>query len=170
MRLSRLFVISLMMLSAATGRAQDGANAQAVLPVLACFTDSWNSHDMRSFGQCFAPDADFVNVTGQWWKGRAALEKNHAYLHGTIDVNDTAGVTLLARSHGIFKNSTLSFTSRESRFARPDLAIVHASWTMTGDARTAEPRTGLMTLVVANNDGNWRIVAVHNVEIARRVS
>ena len=44
---------------------------------------------MTSFGQCFAVDADFVNVTAQWWKGRHALQKNHAYLHGTIDVSDT---------------------------------------------------------------------------------
>src|SRR6266705_888076 len=169
MRLSRVFVHSLIMLSAATGLAQDALTAQTILPTLTCFTDSWNRHDMRLFGECFAPDADFVNVTGQWWKGRAALEKNHAYLHGTIDVNDTAGVTLLPRAHGIFKNSTLSFTSNEVRFARPDLAIVHATWSMTGDARTAEPRRGLMTLVVANNNGNWLIVAVHNVEIARTV-
>ena len=115
------------------------------------------------------PDADFGNVTAQWWKGRAELEKNHAYLHGTIDVTDTTGVTVPARAYGIFKVTTLSFTSREVRFVRPDLAIVHASWRMTDDARTPEPRTGLMTLVLTTQSGSWQIVAVHNIEIARTV-
>ena len=169
MRIIGAIVASFILCHATTGHAQGSSAEQSVLPALTCFTDSWNRHDMRSFGQCFAPDADFVNVTAQWWKGRAELEKNHAYLHGTIDVTDTTGVTVPARAYGIFKVTTLSFTSTEVRFVRPDLAIVHASWRMTDDARTPEPRTGLMTLVLTTQGGSWQIVAVHNIEIARTV-
>ena len=40
---------------------------------------------------------------------------------------------------------------------------------MSGDARTPEPRTGMMTLVVNNESGRWYIAAVQNTEIARTV-
>jgi len=39
---------------------------------------------MDAFGRLFTPDADFVNVAGSWWKGRVAIQHNHAYSHGTI--------------------------------------------------------------------------------------
>jgi SnoaL-like domain len=39
--------------------------------------DAWNSHDMRRFAACFAADADFVNVVGAWWRGRAEIEEKH---------------------------------------------------------------------------------------------
>ena len=48
--------------------------------------------DMSAFGQLFAPNADFVNVTGSWWKGRASIQQHHAYSHGTIPKADAAVV------------------------------------------------------------------------------
>lgn len=149
-------------------RAQ-GPSADEVTRVLSCFTDSWNRHDMRAFGECFASNADFVNVTSQWWQGRDALVKNHAYLHGTIDASDTTDVRIPPRNHGIFKATDWTFNSINVRFVRPDLAVVHATWRMTGDARTPEPRTGLMTLVITSDAGHWKIAAAHNTEIARTV-
>jgi hypothetical protein len=103
-------VVVLVLMLSPTSHALAQPPEEAVSRALACFADSWNRHDMTSFGQCFSSDADFVNVTAQWWKGRHALQTNHAYLHGTIDVSDTTDVTVPPRSHGIFKTSTLTFT------------------------------------------------------------
>ena len=167
MRTAIIVVLVIMLFPAAPALAQ--SPEEAVSRALACFADSWNRHDMTAFGQCFAGDADFVNVTAQWWKGRYALQKNHAYLHGTIDVSDTTDVTVPRRGYGIFKTSTLTFTPPAMRVARPDLAVARASWQMTGDTRTPEARSGVMMVVVTNDGGVWRIVAVHNTEIARTV-
>lgn len=41
----------------------------------------WHRHDMPSFARLYAPDADFVNVIGQWLRGRAAIETQHVLLH-----------------------------------------------------------------------------------------
>jgi ketosteroid isomerase-like protein len=169
MRLIRAIAATFVLAYSATGLSQDAPAEQAVLRATSCFTDAWNRHDMRAFGLCFAPDADFVNVTAQWWKGRPALEKNHAYLHGTIEASDASGVTVQLRGHGIFSGTSLTFTSTDVRFVRPDLAVVHTTWRMTDDARTPEPRTGVMTLVVLSNASGWQITAVHNTEIARTV-
>jgi uncharacterized protein (TIGR02246 family) len=160
-----LVVIILVPAANAQGQSPD----EAVTRALGCFADGWNRHDMTAFGQCFAADADFVNVTAQWWKGRSAIQKNHAYLHGTVAVSDASDVTVPPRSHGIFKTSTLTFTSTAMRLARPDLAIARASWQMTGDTRTPAPRSGVMMLVVVNQGDGWHIVAVQNTEIARTV-
>jgi uncharacterized protein (TIGR02246 family) len=48
------------------------------------FSESWNTHDMARFAGLFAPDADFVNVVGMWWKNREEIEKAHAYSHSTF--------------------------------------------------------------------------------------
>jgi hypothetical protein len=110
-----------------------------------------------------------VNVTAQWWKGRPVIQKNHAFLHGTVAVSDTTDVTVPPRSYGIFKTSSLSFTSTAMRVSRSDLAIARASWRMSGDTRTPEARSGVMMVVVVNEEGGWHIVAVQNTEIARAV-
>ena len=124
---------------------------------------------MVAFGQCFTLDADFVNVTATWWRGRDSIQKNHAYLLGIIERTDIAGITMPPQSHGIFKATTLTFKSTELRFLRPDVGIARVAWQITGDARTPQPRNGLLMLVVTNNDGRWLIAAVQNTEIARTV-
>ena len=123
---------------------------------------------MVAFGQCFASDADFVNDTGRWWKGRATIQKNHSFMHGTIDRADST-VTFPPSLYGIYKSSTLRFTSIAVRILRPDTCIAHAAWQITGDARTPEPRTGMMTIVVNNETGRWYIVALQNTETPRAV-
>jgi len=64
----------------------------------------------------------------------------------------------------------VTFATIDLRLPRPDLAISHTSWQMTGDARTAEFRTGMMTLSSAMIRGRWQIVASQNTEVDRKVS
>jgi uncharacterized protein (TIGR02246 family) len=70
---------------------------------------------MDAFGKLFAIDADFVNVAGNWWKGRQEIQMQHAYSHGTIPA-DTPGFEEVRRYYGIFKTSTLRFTQVDVRF------------------------------------------------------
>ena len=58
----KILIITVFMLSTPTGVAAD----EPVDAALACFSQAWNHHDMRAFGECFAADADFVNVTTHW--------------------------------------------------------------------------------------------------------
>jgi hypothetical protein len=51
----------------------------------------------------------------------------------------------------------------------PNLAIAHGAWTMRGDARTAEPRRGMMTFTIIRDGDNWLYEAVQNTEINRPV-
>jgi len=148
------------------GEAQDAAATAAVTRAINCFSDSWNAHDMSAFGQCFAADADFVNDTGRLWKGRTVIQKNHAFMHGAIDA---AEVTMPPLLYGICKASTFKFTTITTRFLRPDTCVAHGAWQITGDTRTAEPRSGMMTIIVNNDAGHWYITALQNTEIPRIV-
>jgi len=42
------------------------------------FANAWNPHDMESFALLFAPDEEFINVTGQWWQGREFARRKPA--------------------------------------------------------------------------------------------
>lgn len=137
-----------------------------VRQVVGSFAETWNLHDMEAFGRLFAPDADFVNVAGDWWKGRQAIQRHHAYSHGTIPA-DTPGEPLPL--YGIFKTSTLRFTEIDVRFLRKDVAVAHASCELLGDARTANLRHCLITFVLTQQDGGWLIAAAQNTEINRTV-
>ena len=131
------------------------------------FANTWNRHDMPAFGALFADDADFVNVGGQWWKGRREIQRRHAYTHGVIPRE--AVPEALPSNYGIFKSSTYHFDRIDVRLKGSDLAIAHGAWTMTGDARTAEPRRGMMTFVLSRKGDRWVFDAAQNTEIDRRV-
>jgi ketosteroid isomerase-like protein len=142
---------------------------EEVRNLVASFATAWNHHDMDAFGKLFAPDADFVNVAAIRWKGRQAIQVHHAYSHGTIPA-DAPGFSDQERTHyGIFRTSTLRFTQIEVRFLRQDVAVVHASSELLGDARTPDPRRTLVTFVLTRQNGGWLIAAAQNTEMNRTV-
>src|SRR4030095_12362837 len=169
MRIVLAHFCAILLLQGCAGTAQQPVAGRTVTEAIQCFPDSWNRFDMVAFGECFATGAAFVNVTATWWKGRASIQKNHAYLLGTIDAADRDGVTLPRQSHGIFKATTLTFKSTELRSLRPDVQIARVSWQITGDARTPQPRNGLLMLVITSSGGHSQIAAVQNTEIARPI-
>ena len=153
--------------SASVAQAQHLSSKQAATQPVNGFADTWNRHDMHAFGQLFTSDADFVNVTGSWWKGRAAIEKNHAYLHGTIASADTATVTAPSRNHGIFGSTTITFDSLDVRMLAPTVATARVPWRIRGDVRTGAVRRGVFLFVVNKARGQWHIAAAQNTEVNR---
>jgi ketosteroid isomerase-like protein len=139
-----------------------------VRKTVAGFPQSWNDHDMEAFGKLFATDADFVNVAGDYWKGRRDIQLQHAYTHGTIPI-DTKGFEEAHTYHGIFKSSTLRFNQVDARFLQSDVAVAHASWELVGDARMSNPRHGLLSFVLVRQGGVWLIASAQNTEIQRVV-
>ncbi len=173
MRIPRSTIAVVLFLSVPPcARAQRSPHASAnesAARQVAAFADTWNRHDMHAFGRLFSADADFVNVTGKWWRGRSAIERNHAFLHGTIGQSDTAGVTSPMPNFGIFGRSIITFDSSTVRMVRPDLAVAHVAWHLTGDTRTGAVREGLLLFVLTRGTGAWQIVAAQNTERDRPV-
>jgi uncharacterized protein (TIGR02246 family) len=116
------------------------------------FVEAWNRHDIPSLAALFADDAQFVNVLGMWWKGRNEIQRRLGGNHETI-----------------FKRSHLSPTVHDVYYLRPDVAIVHSTWMLTGqvdrDGEAVPDREGIITLVVARGAERWQINAFQNTDI-----
>jgi hypothetical protein len=95
------------------------------------------------------------------------IQRHHAYTRGAI--SREAVPEAAPASCGIFKSSIYQFERIDVRIARPNLAIAHDAWTMRGDARTAEPRRGMMTFSLIRDGDSWLYEAVQNTEINRPV-
>jgi uncharacterized protein (TIGR02246 family) len=116
------------------------------------FVDAWNRHDITSLTSLFADDAQFVNVLGMWWKGRDEIQRRLGGNHETI-----------------FRHSRLSPTGQDVYYLRPDVAIVHSTWMLTGqvdrDGKAVPDQEGIITLVVARGPEHWQINAFQNTDI-----
>ena len=113
------------------------------------FVRAWNAHDMKALAELFTEDADFVNVAGMWWKGRAHIQTMHE------------------RSHAAkFKDTMLVETNTTVRMLRPDVAVLHFKWELSGelnpDGKPAITRHGVMHIVAVKQANGWRIVSAQN--------
>jgi uncharacterized protein (TIGR02246 family) len=123
-----------------------------VTEVVHAFAECWNRHDMNAFAALFAPDAEFVNVVGLWWKGRDEIRKAHEFAHATM-----------------FWNSRLTVTEVAVRFPAADLAIARARWVLEGhlapDGSALPTRTGVLLNLLARSAAGWHIVDSQNTDI-----
>ncbi len=129
-----------------------GTRDRAALDAIAtAFTDSWNRHDMKAFADLFAPDADFVNVVGMWWKTRDEIGAAHAHGHATF-----------------FRDSRLVGETQSVKFLGPDVATVHVVWELSGqrepDGSTGQPRRGILLFVLRRQGGRWLIHTAQNTD------
>jgi uncharacterized protein (TIGR02246 family) len=103
---------------------------------------------MTALAALFAEDADFVNVVGLWWRSRAEIEAAHAATHATI-----------------FKDSRLEGDVAEVTSLGQGTAALHVTWTLTGQSTPAEPRQGILLLILADTPDGWRIRIAQNTDI-----
>lgn len=131
--------------------------AAAVIRVVEAFAECWNRHDMNAFAELFAPDAEFVNVVGLWWKGRAEIKAAHEFTHQTL-----------------FKNSRLTLAEVSTRFPAPHIAIARCRWHLVGhvtpEGAPLPERTGILLNVLQQQGGHWRIIDSQNTDIIEGVA
>ncbi len=124
--------------------------------VMAAFAEAWNLHDMVAFAELFAVDAEFVNVVGIWWKGRAEIKAAHEHTHSTI-----------------FKNSRLTIQEVHVRFPVPQIAIARSKWLLenhvSSDGGSLPPRKGILVNVLAFQHSRWLIIDAQNTDIVEGV-
>ena len=123
----------------------------AVRDVLAEYAVSWNSHDMAAFGRLFTENCDYVNIGGVHWKGVQEIVQRQAELFQTR-----------------LKTAVRSLTGVEVRFSTPDVALVHATWDVTGSSRLTGKAVPVLkeitTMVMVKTNGKWLITAFQNTE------
>ncbi len=132
--------------------AGQGADKAGVCKAVMRLQEAWNHHDMKAFADQFTKGADFVNVAGRWWKGRAEIEEKHAAAHATI-----------------FRESTLSIDDVQIRFLTPEIAVAHVLTSLAGqktpDGDPVAPRKAILTQVLKKQNGKWMIDVSQNTDI-----
>lgn len=116
------------------------------------FCEAWNRYDARALADLFAEDADFVNVTGKWWRNREDIYAAHDF-----------GLRI------IFKNSQLEILRIQERRIGQHAAVVHAHLRLTGQTQhqhlDAHPRETIFTFVAERLSEGWLCVAAQNTDI-----
>ena len=108
----------------------------SVLPFMDELQEAWRNRDLGAYLRLWAEDADLVNRSGQYFRGRPAIEEQWRWLfeRGFPE---------------IFSAETVIASVRE---IAPGVAIVHQ--------RRFEPaRTSIAVYVLSRAEGNWRVQA-----------
>jgi uncharacterized protein (TIGR02246 family) len=130
-------------------KAQTKSDEIMVRGIPDAFTAAWAEHDGHKLGKIMAKDVDFVNVGGDWLHGRSDFELYHTRLLS-----------------GPFKQSSLKVLDTAVSFLRPDLAVLHWTWSIKGDGledpTTHEPRKGIFTMIVERQGTDWVVVVAQN--------
>lgn len=148
-----------LMVGFASGCAPSGADRgeAAIRAVLARQAEAWNEHDARAWCASFTEDAEFVNILGTLFQGRAQIEARHAELF-----------------RGIFSRSQVTVTTRKVVSLGPTSALAETVHELRGydrlppGIRASEPdgtlRTRLKYVLVLGEDG-WRIRSAQNTAV-----
>ena len=123
----------------------------AVRNVLAEYAVAWNGHNTAAFGRLFSEDCDYVNVAGVHWKGVQEIVQREAELF-----------------QNRLKTAVRTLTGVEVRFSTPDVALVHATWDVTGRSRPTGKAVPVLkettTMTMVKTNGKWLITAFQNTE------
>jgi uncharacterized protein (TIGR02246 family) len=144
-----LFVIVSLFTFDCPARAQTKTDEAAVRNIPQAFAAAWAKHDGQQLARIMSEDVDFVNVAGEWLRGRADFGRFHSRLLS-----------------GRFRDSTLTPLEVSVRFLGPHLAVLHWSWRVEGDQNfdqtSRKPRFGIFTMVVAKTGDEWLVTAAQN--------
>ncbi len=102
---------------------------------------AWNDHEIASYAALFTADADVINVLGWQWHSRAELQQK-----------------LGAAFKSVFARSRLTIGEVTVEFVKPDVAVAHVRWTMTGalsptGSGNDAPEQGIQTQVLVKRGG-----------------
>ena len=96
-------------------------------------------------------NCDYVNIAGVHWKGVQEIVQRQAELF-----------------QDRLKTAVRRLTGAEVRFSTPDVALVHATWDVTGSSRPTGEAVPVLkeitTMTMVKTDGKWLITAFQDTE------
>lgn len=145
------------LLSIHSAWALEKADEAAINTIVNQYTDAWNDHTGKGFGESFSKDADFVNIFGMHFSGKEEIEFRH--------------IKIL---ESFLKDSKLSILSTKLREVQPGLVIGIVRWKLDGFRQPGSDlnapgvmREGVFTQVFVQHENQWKIEASQNTLIPR---
>lgn len=155
--MKRVAGLAIVLLTAELG-AQTATDDTAIRAIVQDEIAAWNRGDAVAYSRHFAADGTFTNIAGQFFVGYEAFLKQHEVIFA-----------------GRFKQTTLQQDVVSLKFVGPGVAVVEVLTSVAGVAAgqlapgtTADASGRLRTRllqVVAKQDGAWKVVAYHNVDV-----
>lgn len=149
MRVPAVILVVFLAAFAGAARAQGGGRAADLAAIRAIemqWQSAWNHHDIAAMVRLGVPDADWVNLAGQWFAGAGPFAKSLESLHS-----------------GKVKESVWRTEKVRARFLSPTIAVVHAYFSTSGernpDGSLRPARRGIFTRVEEKRGGRWLIIA-----------
>jgi uncharacterized protein (TIGR02246 family) len=106
---------------------------------------------MAALGRLFTEDCDYVNIAGVHWKGVQEIVQRHAELF-----------------QNTLKTAVRRLTGIEVRFSTSDVALVQATWDVTGWSHPTGQAVPVLkeitTMTMVKTNGKWLITAFQNTE------
>jgi uncharacterized protein (TIGR02246 family) len=134
-----------------SGTNYENDDESAVRDVLAEYAVAWNGRDMAAFNHLFTENCDYVNVAGVHWKGVQEIVQRQGELFQKR-----------------LKSAVRTLTGVEVRFSTPDVAVVHATWDVTGWSRPTGGAVPVLkeitTITMVKTNGKWLITAFQSTE------
>jgi uncharacterized protein (TIGR02246 family) len=133
--------------------ANTANDEQAVRKALASFDQAFNRHDADAVAALFTDDAEFINVAGMRWRGKAEIRRGTAFVLANI-----------------FQNTTIQTDSVSVRFPTRDTAIAVIAQHTVGsfvlpDGTRIASTNNRLTYFLVNAAGRWLITGGQNTEI-----
>jgi uncharacterized protein (TIGR02246 family) len=127
----------------------------AIRAVIKGYTHAWNQNGGKGFSNGFTEDADFVNIFGMHFKGKAEIEDRHLQI-----------------LQNLMKGSSLKILDIRVREAKPGVAIALVHWSLDGYRnpfceKPSEVREGLFTHVFIKEADAWKITASQNTRMPK---
>ena len=125
---------------------------EAIRGVLRGYCDAWNWHDMAALAELFSEDAQWVNIVGMHWPGKAAVVAGHEAYHRTF-----------------FQNTEIEIADAEIREIAPGVATavlrLRVGPFTPPDGIPRPESDDRLSLVLTRRSGRWRIGHGHNTVI-----
>ena len=150
----QIAVIAIGLFSASSLVAQtlSKADEATITTIVTAVPEALNHKDMKMYADLFADDADWINVVGMHWRGKAAVVKAHEIYLKTV-----------------FRDGGMSTGDIEIRAVTPDVAIAVVTELDTAgilpNGAKAPPGSGRLTYVLVKRGGKWKITHGHNTTI-----
>jgi len=135
-----------MMSASATFTTDDESAVRALVDE---FANTWNRHDMKAMHELDTEDVEWINVTGNDWRGKATVYKGHDTIHRTI-----------------FAKTRMSVEQTAIRPIAANVAVAVATMTFgpvitpTGQELAEIKTRGSFTM--AKREGIWKIAHFQN--------
>ena len=136
-------------LQPATFTTQDEA---AVRTRVSEFANTWNRHDMKAMHVLNVDDVQWVNDSGNLWRGNAAVYKGHDAIHRTI-----------------FAKTSMTIEQTDIRAITPNVAVavatLHFGPLTDASGRSIKDLKTRASFTMVKRDDTWKIVHFHNTDV-----